>query len=363
MFIKELSLRNFRNVEEARLEFTDGINVLCGDNAQGKTNALEGIFLLSATKSFRHTKDADLVLFSKDEGTVSALYEEGGRDEEISTKILSSGKRSFFIDGIPCEKNNDAMGRIITVVFTPDHLSLVKESPDQRRRFLDLAICQAKPVMLSIYREYSQITAQKNAMFKYYKEKGILDKAFLSVLNEKLAKCCEIIAAARTELCGMLSDFASKIYKDMTNQREELDFIYKKSVLDEDELFDGYFELFESKADSEKEMGFCTLGVHRDDVKIKINGKSVREFASQGQQRSVVLSMKLAEGEYLSKKRGSMPIFLFDDLLSELDSNRREFILEKIKGRQVIITSCNEEFHKDAKSNVYRVENGVFTRI
>lgn len=363
MFLRYLTVQGFRNIEKAELEFNGGTNVFYGDNAQGKTNALEAIFLLSATKSFRKAKDSDLIRFGEDHAFIKGVYTENGTDEEIKIEFEKEGRKKIFIDSMPLEKNSYAVGRLLTVIFTPDHLSLVKFAPEERRRFLDLALCQSSPVLLRDYKDYNRIISQKNSLIRSYKEKGICDFGYFEILNEKLSVLCANIAIARSEICESLSFNASKAYNEMTKEKEELSFEYKKSakeaVLKED-LIKEYCEILNKKLNEELSAGFCTQGIHRDDVRIMINGKSVREFASQGQQRSVVLSMKLAEGEYISLKRGSMPVFLFDDLLSELDSKRREYILEKISGKQVIISSCNEEFHKDSAVNKYLVKNGNF---
>lgn len=360
MYIKSLSLRDFRNIESARIDFSEGMNVFYGANAQGKTNALEALFISSASKSFRGSRESDMIRFGKDLAEIKTVFFDGKNDCEIKTVLHRDAVKEIFVDGMPVSGSAEYVGRLAAVLFVPSHLLLVSASPEHRRKFCDFAICQSRPVALAVYREYGRILRQKSALLKSGKEIGYTDTDMLDVYNEKLAESCERIFSARKELCEKLSEYACLFYSEMTDGKETLSFDYSSAAKGGSK--EEFLSVFNDNKDAEIALGMAYYGVHRDDIKIKINGKAVKEFASQGQQRSVVLSMKLAEGEYLARSRGSMPVFLFDDVLSELDASRRAYILEKIKGRQVVLTSCNEDYFPDAGHVKYYTENGKFVK-
>ena len=364
MYIKKLKLSDYRNIESAEIELGEGLNVFFGENAQGKTNAVEAMFLLSAGKSFKKSTASDLIRFNTAKAEASALFFDGKNDCLVRAELLKNERKKIYLDEMPCEKASEYVGRIGTVLFTPDHLSLVNAEPEYRRKFLDLALCQSKPTLIAVYKSYARLLAEKGTIIKNARENGgRIDEFLIDVYNEKLSVCCEMIANARINLCKKISLYGEAIYKEMTGGRENISFEYSKSVEGEEDLKNKYYELLKKGFETEKNTGICYYGVHRDDVKIKINSKSAKEFASQGQKRSAVLAMKLAEGDYLCEAKGTMPIFLFDDILSELDENRRDYIMSRLKNRQVILTSCNEEFLREVKEVKYMVENGRFTRI
>ncbi len=364
MYIKKLELSNYRNIERAEIKLENGLNIFYGDNAQGKTNAVEAMFLLSAGKSFKKASSNDFIRFKEERAEVKIDFFDGKNDCDIKAELVRNERKKIFLDGMPCDKTSDYIGKIGTVLFTPDHLSLVNAEPEYRRKFLDLALCQSRTTLLAVYKEYSKLLAEKGAIIRNARENGgKIDLFLIDVYNEKLAVCCEIIANARINLCKKISQYGEVIYKEMTGGKEVISFEYSKSVDGVDNLKEKYFELLKNGFETEKNTGICYYGVHRDDVKIKINGKNAREFASQGQKRSAVLAMKLSEGDFLCESKLTMPIFLFDDILSELDEGRRDYIMSKLKGRQVVLTSCNEEFLKDAESVKINVKNGSFKRI
>lgn len=364
MYIKKLKLSNYRNIESLDIELQNGLNIFYGENAQGKTNAVESVFLMSAGKSFKKSNSNDLIRFKENKADVKIDFFDGKNDCDIRAELIRNERKKVYLDGMPCEKASDYIGSIGTVLFTPDHLSLVNAEPEYRRKFLDLALCQSRAALIAVYKNYAKILSEKGAVIKNARENGgKIDTYLIDIYNENLSVCCEIIANARINLCKKISHYGEAVYREMTGGREEISFEYSKSVEGEDNLKEKYFELLKKGFETEKNTGICYYGVHRDDVKIKIDGKNAREFASQGQKRSAVLSMKLAEGDYLCESKGTMPVFLFDDILSELDENRREYIMSKLKERQVILTSCNEEFLKDIKEVKYYVKNGSFTRL
>ena len=359
MEIKHLSLKDFRNAKETELDFKSGVNVICGSNAAGKTNILESIFYFAAGKSFRNCKDRELIAFGSDAGKIEMVFSSNGVENRMSAILSKQGRRQIRVGESAPLRLSEYIGRFRAVIFTPDHLSLVKGSPENRRRFLDLAICQSFPRYASCLSEYNKILAQKNALLK----KGKVVDELLEVYNERLATLAAVITVNRRKYVMKLEEEAKKFLFDMSGSREELKLVYQSQAGEaetQDEIKEKYREIFSEKMQFEKDKFFCFYGSHRDDFSVTVNKKSVKAYASQGQQRSVVLALKLAEGELSAKLTGEYPVFLLDDILSELDKDRKNYILSRITDRQVIITGCEKEvFETDSDVNRIFVENGV----
>ena len=363
MEIKHLSLRDFRNANETELDFKSGVNVICGSNAAGKTNILESIFYFAAGKSFRNCKDREMIAFGKDKGLAAISFISGKTENKMSATLSKHGRRAIRIGESAPLRLSEYIGRFRAVIFTPDHLSLVKGAPENRRRFLDLAICQSFPRYAASLSEYNKILAQKNALLK----KGNVIDQLLEVYNERLASLAAIITVNRRKYVAKLEEEAKKFLFDMSGNKEELRLSYQSQAGDletVEEIRDKYKEIFAEKMQFEKDKYFSYYGAHKDDFAVYVNKKSVKTYASQGQQRSVVLALKLAEGELSAKLTGEYPVFLLDDILSELDKDRKGYILSRITDRQVIITGCEKEiFESDIDVNRIFVENGVSQNI
>ncbi len=363
MEIKRLILRDFRNASDSDITFKSGVNVICGCNAAGKTNILESIFYFAAGKSFRNCKDREMISFGSDKGQISMVFKTAGVENKMSATLSKQGRRAISIGESSPLRLSEYIGRFRAVIFTPDHLSLVKGSPENRRRFLDLAICQSFPRYASSLSEYNRVLAQKNALLK----KGNVVDELLEVYNERLATLAAIITVNRRKYVSKLEEEAKKFLFDMSGNKEELRLVYQSQAGDietQEEIREKYKEIFRDKMQFEKEKFFSWYGAHKDDFAVTVNKKSVKTYASQGQQRSVVLSLKLAEGELSAKLTGEYPVFLLDDILSELDKDRKSYILSRITDRQVIITGCEREvFETDVSVNRIFVENGVSTNI
>ena len=361
MNIQKLSLRNFRNAIESDIEFSEGVNVICGANAAGKTNILEAIFYFAAGKSFRNCKDRELIRFGSDKSNIAMRFATGNNSIKMSAAFSKGGRRVIKIGESAPLKMTEYIGRFRAVIFTPDHLSLVKGSPENRRRFLDLAICQSFPRYAPTLSEYNRVLAQKNALLK----RGNVIDELLSVYNERLASLAAVITVNRKKYVSKLEEEAKKFLFDMSGGKEELTLTYQTQAGDfetQEELREKYNNLFLEKMQTEKERFLSLYGAHKDDFVVSINKKSARMYGSQGQQRSVVLALKLAEGELSSKLTGEYPVFLLDDILSELDKDRKDYILSKTTGRQVIITGCESEIFK-SKGNKIFVRDGVVSNI
>ncbi len=342
MVINYLKLKDFRNGEENYIEFDSGINVICGANAAGKTNILESIFYFASGKSFRNCKDRELIRFGCDKSNIEMGFTSGSFQRRMSATLSKGARRVIRIGESQPLKLSEYIGQFRAVIFTPDHLSLVKGAPENRRKFLDLAICQSFPRYAGTLSEYNRVLAQKNALLK----RGNVINELLDVYNERLAALGAIITVNRRKYISKLEQEAMGFILDMSGGKEKLSLSYSTQAGEsetQEEIKEKYYKLLSEKMETEKERFLSLYGIHKDDFNVYINKKSVRMYGSQGQQRSTVLSLKLAEGELSKNLTGEYPVFLLDDILSELDKDRKEYILSRITERQVIITGCDSD--------------------
>jgi len=382
MRIKRVGIKNYKNIGFADIAFEGGINVLVGENANGKTNAVEAIYQFAQGKSFRTKNNADAISFGAEVCELSLDFAPDGADRHSNMKIqLKKSKadkndklKMFFCNGAQVKKIVEFIGNFRAVLFTPDHLGLVKGSPDMRRRFIDMAISQIKPVYLSYLIDCNRVLIQRNHLIKHIKQTGETGEKLeqLGIWTKKLAKYAAVITRYRGEYTERLKEYVPVFYSGLSRGREGIRFSYVSNINKYDREFCDFhdFEACENLygevlARGQKEelaAGTTLYGCQRDDLYIEIDGKSAREFASQGQQRSAVLSLKLAEGDISKVSHGEYPVFLLDDILSELDSSRQGFILKNLSNRQVLITCCSSELlggDVDIAKTI-RVENGRF---
>ena len=365
MIIRSASLENFRNIRSQKVEFSDGVNILYGSNAQGKTNLVEAIYYLACGKSFRGAKDRELIYFGENASRIYGDTSSDNRDQSIEIRLGSSKPKEIYINRVKIQKMREFMGTFRAVLFTPEHLSLIKGSPSERRSFVDSAICQLKPSFISLLFEYSKVLEQRNALLKQYKLTGTdTSDGMMDYWNMKLSSDAALIIKERREYIKKLNLCAGEFYDSFCSGKEKLTIKYS-----------GIPEEYETAADIEKYItskleesilsdiknGATSCGPHRDDLTVEIDGKLSRLYSSQGQQRSSILSMKLAEGEISHEKTGEYPVFLFDDILSELDLDRQNYILKEIHSKQVFITGCIDYLFSSVKdaSKIY-VEKGVY---
>lgn len=361
MRISTLEVTNFKNTNKEKISFTDGINIIYGDNAAGKTNLLEAIFLFAAGKSFRGCKDKDFIRFGQDTAYIKICFTDKNGQQNMGMRLFKNKKKQIFRSNLQISKLSEYLGLFRAVIFTPDHLSLIKGSPFERRRFIDMAICQSFPRYVASISEYNKITAQKNALLKNIK----VSNELLDVYNERLSGLAAYISINRNKYIKKLQNEAMNILTEISDGNEKLAVEYNSQAGIElnsvEEIRNIYLNLFNAKKEQEKAKGISLYGPHKDDLLIYINQKNARLFASQGQQRSAVLALKLAEGELSKKLTGEYPVFLLDDILSELDIKRKKYVLGKIENKQVIITGCEKEFFLESleyKKNKIYVENG-----
>ena len=332
MKIKQLKLKNYRNYESLELELDDSTNIFYGDNAQGKTNILEAIYLCGTTKSHRGTKDRDLIRFGEEESHIESIVEKNDVPFKIDIHLKKNSPKGIAINKIPIKKASELFGIINIVFFSPEDLNIIKNGPAERRRFIDLELAQLDKVYLSDLSNYNRIVNQRNKLLKdCYNQKELLDT--LDVWDMQLVHYGNKIINRRNKFISQLNDIIEKVHNQLTGNRENIKVYYEPSI--------GNLSLEESiLKNREKDIRFksTSVGPHRDDICILVNEIDIRKFGSQGQQRTAALSLKLAEIELVKMVIGDTPILLLDDVLSELDKHRQNYLLDSIKDIQTLIT-------------------------
>ncbi len=369
MRITKISVDGFRNLERVELSPCPEINVLCGENAQGKTNLLEAVWLCSGEKSFRAARERDFIGFDRDRAEINIEYENSFRTETVSLTLSRNPKeKKILLNGVKLKSSSELIGRLLPVIFTPEDLELTKGSPEARRNYIDLCISQIKPNYRGVTNKYEKILEQRNAALKNI-FLGNSKSAELDIWDIQLARQGAYISMMRNTYTSILMTNAAELYDDISRQKEKLELSYVSTVYDSLDgrtdykgvMSEEYYSKLVSTRDEDIRFGYTQTGVHRDDIAVKINGISVRDFGSQGQNRSCALCMKLGQARALMNEVGEMPVILLDDVLSELDKYRRDFVLSQINNAQIFITCCEpigSSSGKKAKGKIYEVKNG-----
>lgn len=367
MKIRSLSLSGFRNIKEAHLTFSPDVTFLLGDNAHGKTNVLEAIYLFARGKSFRGARDAEMTSFGQEGYSLTLSYEKEDRCEELSLAVKGRSKTRKR-NGVLLDRQSELVGSFRAVLFCPDHLQMVKGSPSERRRFMDIAIAQCYPVYISHYSRYAKNLEERNALLKAMQKGVFYGEDMLSVYSEALADAAAEIYLYRKKYIALLKEEAARVMWELSHGREELSLSYEgdfegEEYKDKEALRAAYLQLFTKNTERERAAGMTLYGIHRDELKISLSGLSAKDYASQGQQRSIVLSLKMAEGMVCRALTGESPVYLFDDVLSELDEGRRRFLLSGMQGCQFIVTGCDEKVLSETpgKVKIIKVKEGTFT--
>ncbi len=341
MKIKSLALHNFRNYERESVTFDENTNILFGNNAQGKTNMLEAICLFSHGKSHRTKSDTEMIRFGSDFMKLCLEFSDKNRDYRAVMQLTKSGKKSVKINNVPITKLSMLMRYLNAVMFSPEDLEIVKGAPQLRRRFLDEAISQLYPLYLKCLISYHKNLAQKNSLLKKMKFSGKTSDPMLSVWNEQIADDGNRIMQYRQDFTQRLNGYAGKIHAEISG--ENFNLLYTPSIECDIINKEAFYAKLEASAAREIENGSSLYGIQRDDLRFFINDREVKTYASQGQQRTVILSMKLAQMESINELRNEYPVLLLDDIMSELDFSRRQYLSEKIRDKQVILTCTDAD--------------------
>ncbi len=368
MVVTRLGCQNFRNLRDGELFPCPGVNVIYGGNAQGKTNLLEGLWLFTGGHSFRGAKDVELPRLDTATGEnapTAALaldFFSEGREQKALLQF-ENGRRSSVINGVKKKTGSALVGKVCAVIFSPEHLLLVKEGPARRRGFLDGALCQIRPSYAGMLHVYQRALSQRNALLKDIGRFPEL-RDTLEVWDARLIQLGAAVMEERLRYVEKIAPQAQEIYRGISRGKEELSLSYAPSPrLSEGSSQQDWIELFKTELRrteaSDVRSGFTSVGPHRDDLEITLGGLSARMYGSQGQQRSAVLALKLAEAQALSQLTGETPIVLLDDVMSELDQSRQDYLLNHLHGRQVFITCCSPETVSLQETGMrFRVEAG-----
>lgn len=356
MLIKSIELSDYRNYTSLQLDFDKGTNILFGDNAQGKTNILEAIYVAATTKSHKGSHDSDIVRFGCDEAHIRTYLEKDNLETRVDMHLRKSKSKGIAIDGQKIKKAADLMGLCNVVFFSPEDLNIIKNGPAYRRRFVDMELCQLDSFYLYNLNNYNKIVNQRNQLLKdlYFNPQL---RETLPIWDDQLVSYGNKIIERRRLFVDQLNDIIYNIHKKLSGDREEIKIIYEPDI-DEDNFLK---KLGENQARDIKSK-MTSVGPHRDDFGFIVGDVDIRKFGSQGQQRTAALSLKLSEIEIVKNINNDAPILLLDDVLSELDSNRQRFLLDSIGDIQTIITCTGlEEFVSDrfTINKVFKVSNGV----
>jgi DNA replication and repair protein RecF len=369
MFFKEVYLKNFRNYEEEKIVFDKKINIFLGENAQGKTNILESLFIMGLGKSFRTNKDSEMIEFDKDFCNVKTIICDDSDEEKNELKITYRKEGKIIeLNGLKLSKNIELLGNVYVVVFSSEDLKIVKEGPENRRTFLDRELCQIKPVYYSNLSKYKRILKQRNILLK----KGSTEKNLLETFDDALVEYGLKITEERERFVERIKKISKEIHKTVSEGKENLEIFYETAVPKEEDFPNKedrkklFLEKLKKEYIKDISRGFTGIGPHKDDLKIEINKVDIRQFGSQGQQRTAALSMKLAEINLIKEETGKKAVLLLDDVLSELDVGRQRFLIEAMKDVQVFITAT--EIEKEMlellpKGLIFKVKEGNVKRL
>ena len=361
MYIKNLTLQNYRNYENASFQFSNGINILTGDNAQGKTNCAEAIFYLCTGYSPRATRDKQVIKYGEDSAVISGVATSSYGDVKIEIKFSDKKNKEIKVNGVPIKKIGELMGNLNSVFFNPEELKLIKESPEDRRRFMDISISQMNRNYFYALQKYRKVLEQRNDLLKS-QDKNVIYET-LPFWDIELCKWAEVIILERQNFLKELSPLAEKVHNEITGGAESLTVQpeYSCEFLEGENIANTLKSALLGRLEKDIILGYTGVGPHRDDVKIKVNGEDVRVYGSQGQQRTSALSLKLAELEIFKNKFGEYPVLILDDAFSELDKKRRLNLLNYLNGVQIIITCTdveNEMLSSNVNHKIFNIENG-----
>ena len=351
MYITKINLQNFRNYEKQEIEIKDGINLFYGDNAQGKTNILESIFLCAMGKSFRAKKEKELIRIGEENAKVEIEYKKNNREYKIEYQISDS--KQILLNGIKINRLSELLGNIHIVLFSPDDIEILKDGPGKRRRFLNMMISQLRPNYVHFFNLYAKTLEQRNNYLRQIKMENKPEE-LLEIWDEKLAEYAKEVFFYRSEFIEKIMKKIVEIHNKITDGKEKIQIFYQSDFENQKQ----FKEVLEKTRKQDINRGYTTKGIHRDDFSIKINEKELDLYGSQGQFRTALLSLKLSELYTIYDEIGEYPILLLDDFMSELDEKRRKKLLENITDAQVLITGTHKIILENFNFNIYNVKEG-----
>ncbi|MBR1747103.1 MAG: DNA replication/repair protein RecF [Clostridia bacterium] len=361
MRLDKLYLEGFLSYDKLYLDFADGINVLVGQNAVGKTNLAESVYYCSVGKSARGLKDKELLSWSgADHARIRLRVERRFGAHTVDVYIDAQGKKRITVDELPIARIGELMGVVNAVYFSPDEMKLIKDSPADRRRFLDISLCQTDKVYFYKLSEYNKLLAQRNKLLKNYKDSRDLPE-MSAIIVEKMADRQEYVVKKRKEFVEKIAPLAAARHRKITDGKEDLSLAYETEEIDFDDIKGSFLRLYEQNFEKDRRLEYTTVGCHRDDLKIIAGGIDVRKYGSQGQQRTAVLSLKLAEVDGIYSTVGEYPVVILDDVASELDRGRLKKLFESLSGVQVLVTTT--EYDEDfGPATVFDVTKGKIAK-
>lgn len=357
MFIKRLQMLNYRNYNVLDISLGPHVNVFMGDNAQGKTNILEGIYYCAFARSHRTSKDRELINWNADNALLSVSVGRERLDKRIDISILKDGKKAIQINKIKIKKIGELFGNFNVVMFSPEDLKIIKDSPGVRRKFIDMELCQLNPKYYYNLVQYNKVLNERNSILR----NRSINKDILEVYDMQLVEFGYNIIMERLEYIKKLNKYSEKIHSDITSGKEKIKFRYTSTIKDLENIKDNFYALLEKNRVRDSERGITSVGPHRDDFIVLINDIDTKSYGSQGQQRTAVLTIKFASLKIIKELTGEHPVLLLDDVLSELDFSRKRYILSTIGDIQTIITCTGiEDLYEylDDKSKVFKVKDG-----
>ena len=359
MYFTEIKLRNFRNYKEQTVSFHPKVNIIVGNNAQGKTNLLESLYIMSLGKSFRTNKDAEMIGFEEGFSSAKSTYMKEGRERNVEI-ILSRVGKSIIIDGSKAKKSSELLDNIYIVAFTPEDMKIVKDEPEKRRRFIDRELCQLKPVYYKNLGRYKKVLMQRNSLLK----EGSCNEELMETWERTLADYGSRIIIERMHFVDKIKVVSKEIHKSITDEKEDLDLFYEASIPfieNREELKGAFMERLKRERKRDIYRGNTGCGPHKDDLKITIDGIDVRSYGSQGQQRTAALSLKLSEIHIMREEKKEAAVLLLDDVLCELDEKRQKFLLMNLSDVQLFITTAEMKgnlWSNLPEKSVFKVEEG-----
>jgi len=371
MKINSIVLENFRNYERLELDFNELRNIIVGENAQGKTNLVEAIYMAAFARSFRTSNAGDMVRFGCESGRVNVEINSEDIDKNINIVLRSDGRKMIQKDGKTIRKTADLLNNVVVIIFSPDDLRIIKDSPEKRRSYINRELSQMRPQYYELLKNYTEALKQKNSLLKAYHKNTNSQKFnddMLDVYDHQLADYGYNLIRYRREFVEQLSEEAADIMSAISGGKEELRIEYKSTCdfITAPEGREIMYKQFYHNRDKDIYAGFATLGPHRDDLEFYINGKDAKKYGSQGQQRTIALSLKLAEIRIAKQILDEYPILLLDDVLSELDIDRQRFLVNQIEDVQLFITSAelNDDVIEGLRGGtLFRVEDGAITKV